>query len=174
LKRTESEKNTKMATSPDSRWSIDIVNENDLGDLLDLLRAYCEFYNQTEQIPKPTDDALMSVSRALIANPTQDGIQLIVRDIKERTPAGFATIFWSWSTLKGGRLAIMNDLYVYEKYRGQGIADILIAECAKQARERGALCLTWQTSVANKRAQAVYDRSDALKSDRWLDYMVDL
>jgi len=164
-----------MSTSAaDSRWSIDIVNESDLDDLLILMRAYCEFYNQTEQISITTDDALMAVSRALIANPNQEGIQLIARDSKERTPVGFVTIFWSWSTLKGGRLAIMNDLYVNEQYRGQGIADLLIAECARRAREHGDLCLTWQTSVNNKRTQAVYDRCGALKSDRWLDYSLDL
>src|SRR5438105_2401663 len=124
-----------MATSTtDSRWNINIVNENDLIDLLPLLRAYCEFYNQTEQIPLTTDDRLMSLSRALIANPNQEGIQLIVRDSNNHTPVGFATIFWSWSTLQGGRLATMNDLYVSEQYRGQGIADMLIAECARRAR----------------------------------------
>jgi GNAT superfamily N-acetyltransferase len=159
-----------MSTS----WKIDIVNENDLVDLLPLLRAYCEFYHQTEQIPLTTDDALLSLSRALIANPTQEGIQLIARQSNDRTPVGFATIFWSWSTLQGGRLAIMNDLYVDEKYRGQGIADILIAECARRAREHEALCLTWQTSVDNKRAQTVYNRSGAFKSNRWLDYYLDL
>jgi ribosomal protein S18 acetylase RimI-like enzyme len=68
----------------------------------------------------------------------------------------------------------MNDLYVDEKYRGQGIADILIAECARRAREHEALCLTWQTSVDNKRAQTVYNRSGAFKSNRWLDYYLDL
>ncbi len=68
----------------------------------------------------------------------------------------------------------MTWVYVYEQYRSQGIADILIAECARKSREHGALCLTWQTSVTNKRAQAVYDRSGALKSDRWLDYSLDL
>ncbi|CAF3346848.1 unnamed protein product [Rotaria sp. Silwood2] len=164
-----------MATSEtDSRWSVEIVNETDLVDLLPLLRAYCEFYNQTEQIPLISDDALMSISRALIANSAQEGIQLIVRDFKERTPVGFATIYWCWSTLQGGRRAIMNDLYVYEQYRGQGVADILITECARRAREHGDVCLAWETSIDNKRAQTVYDRSGALKNNRWLYYTLSL
>ncbi|UJR08479.1 hypothetical protein I4U23_012746 [Adineta vaga] len=157
-----------------SQCSIDLVNENDLPDLLPLLRAYCEFYNQTEHIPLAGDEALMSVSRALLANPNQEGIQLLARDSNDRTAIGFATVFWTWSTLKGGRLAIMNDLYVKENYRGQGIADLLISECARRAREHGDLCLTWQTSVDNKRAQTVYNRSGAFKSDRWLDYYLKL
>ncbi|CAF1223141.1 unnamed protein product [Rotaria sordida] len=157
-----------MATSEtEPRWSIEIVNENDLVDLLPLMHAYCEFYHQTEQIPIISDDALMGVSRALIANPTHEGIQLIVRDFKERTPIGFATIYWCWSTLIGGRCAIMNDLFICEQYRGQGIADIVITECARQAREHGALSLAWETSIDNKRAQTVYNRSGASKSHRW-------
>lgn len=161
-------------TQEDSRWSIDLVNENELDDLLPLMRAYCEFYNRSEQIPLTNDDALLAMSRALIANPSREGVQLIVRDQKEPTPIAFATIFWSWSTLGGGRLAIMNDLYVSEQYRGQGIADMLITECARHAREHGALSLTWETSVDNKRAQAVYDRSGASKSHRWLHYTLSL
>jgi GNAT superfamily N-acetyltransferase len=158
----------------DARWSIKLVDENNLNELLPLVRAYCEFYHQTEQIPVTTDDQLLSLSRALIANPKQEGIQLLVRDSKNGKAIGFATVFWSWSTLQGGRLAIMNDLFVTEDYRGQGMADLLISECAKYARENEALCLTWQTSVDNKRAQTVYDRCGALKSDRWLDYYLDL
>lgn len=155
-------------------WNIELVQENDLVDLLPLLRGYCEFYHRTEQIPLTTDDALLSLSRTLIANPTHEGIQLLARHSTDRTAVGFATIFWSWSTLQGGRLAIMNDLYIIEEYRGQGLADLLIKECTRRAREHQAVCLTWQTSVENKRAQTVYNRSGAVKSDRWLDYYLDL
>ena len=163
-----------MISTSESCWDIEIVNKNDLIDLLTLMRAYCEFYNQTEQIPLTTDDALMSLSHALIDNPTQEGIQIIARDSHNRTPVGFATILWSWCTLEGGRIAIMNDLYVYEQYRSQGIAQMLIRECARRAGEHGALSLRWQTSVDNKRAQTVYDRTGAVHSNRWLDYTLTL
>ncbi|CAF3903108.1 unnamed protein product [Rotaria sp. Silwood1] len=68
----------------------------------------------------------------------------------------------------------MEDLYVDQSYRDQGIADLLIGECARYAREHGALCLTWQASVKIYRAQAVYDRCGAIKSDRWLNYTLPL
>lgn len=165
-----------MATNPveDIPWKINIVNENDLIDLLSLLQAYCEFYYQTEEIPRTSDELLLSGSRALIANPKHEGIQLLVRHVENGRAVGFATLFWSRSTLKGGRQAIMEDLYVDPSYRGQGIADLLIGECARYAREHGALCLIWQTSVKNHRAQAVYDRCGGMKSDRWLNYTLPL
>ncbi|CAF5081159.1 unnamed protein product [Rotaria sp. Silwood1] len=101
-----------------------------------------------------------SVSRALIANPKQEGIQLLFRHVHHEKAVGFGILSWSRLTLKSGRLAIMKDFYVDQSYRGQGIADLLIGECARYAREHGGLCLTWQMSVKNYRAQAVYDRCD--------------
>lgn len=162
-----------MTTTP-VPWTISIVEETDLADLLPLLHSYCQFYQQTEGIPITSDERLLSVSRALIADPTHEGLQLLVRRVDDRTPLGFATIYWNWSTLKGGRLAIMEDLYVKDEFRGQGIADQVIAECARHARDHRALCLTWQTSVSNARAQSVYDRCGGVKSDRWLNYSLPL
>ncbi len=64
-----------MTTSvEDTPEKINIVNENDLVDLLPLLQGYCEFYYQTEEILRTSDELLLSVSRALIANPKQEGI----------------------------------------------------------------------------------------------------
>ncbi|CAF1446539.1 unnamed protein product [Rotaria sp. Silwood1] len=83
-----------------------------------------------------------SVSRALIANPKQEGIQLLFRHVHHEKAVGFGILSWSRLTLKSGRLAIMKDFYVDQSYRGQGIADLLIGECARYAREHGGLCLT--------------------------------
>ena len=165
-----------MATNPVERtaWKISIVSENDLIDLLPLLQAYCEFYYQTEQIPQTSDELLLSCSRALIADPNHEGMQLLVRHVENGKAVGFATLFWSRSTLTGGRQAIMEDLYVDPSYRGQGIADLLIGECARYAREHRAVSLVWQTSVKNYRAQAVYDRCGGTRSDRWLNYTLPL
>jgi GNAT superfamily N-acetyltransferase len=87
---------------------------------------------------------------------------------------GFATIFWTWSTLSASRLAVMNDLFVVADARGGGHADALIAECAERARARGATELAWQTAKDNARAQAVYDRVGATRDERWLDYSLDV
>ena len=63
----------------------------------------------------------------------------------------------------------MNDLFVAEEARGRGVAEALIAECARLCRERGAVELTWQTAKDNLRAQALYERLGA-RREEWLDY----
>lgn len=139
------------------------VGEEDLGDLLALMRAYCDFYDVA-----PSDEALLALSRALIADPAREGVQLLAR-AADGEALGFATVFWLWSTTRGGRLALMNDLYVVPEARGAGVADALIAACLDAARDHGAVALEWQTAHDNARAQAVYDRVGGKRSS-WLTY----
>jgi GNAT superfamily N-acetyltransferase len=139
------------------------VAESDLPDLLPLMRGYCDFYEVT-----PSDEALLAMSRALIADPEREGLQLIARD-DDGAAVGFATVFWSWSTLSAGRIGVMNDLFVVPAARGSGGADALIRACADAAREHGAVWLGWQTAKDNRRAQAVYERVGAERQE-WIDY----
>jgi GNAT superfamily N-acetyltransferase len=143
--------------------AIAAVGEDDLAELLALMRAYCDFYAVA-----PSDDALLGMSRALMADPVGEGVQLLARDA-DGAAIGFATLFWTWSTTRGGRIGVMNDLYVAPSARGSGAADALIAACRQRCRQRGALALTWQTALDNLRAQAVYDRVGGQRSE-WLDY----
>ena len=144
------------------------MQDTDLAELLTLMRGYCDFYEVA-----PSDEDLLIMSRALIADPVREGMQLIARDESGRA-IGFATIFWTWSTTRAARIGVMNDLFVSEAARGGGHADALIAECAVRCRERGATELAWQTARTNERAQAVYDRVGATRDDRWLDYSLEV
>jgi GNAT superfamily N-acetyltransferase len=141
---------------------IRTAGEEDLADLLRLMRSYCDFYGAS-----PSDDSLLAMSRCLQREP-REGVQLLACD-EENSVVGFATIFWTWSTLSGSRIGIMNDLFVSPEARGSGAADALIAACAERCRGRGATVLAWQTAKDNYRAQAVYERVGATREE-WLDY----
>jgi GNAT superfamily N-acetyltransferase len=147
---------------------IATVTEADLPELLPLMRGYCDFYEVD-----PSDDALLAMARELIADPHKEGVQLIARD-ESRRAIGFATVFWTWSTLSASRIAVMNDIFVDASARGRGVADALIAACAERAREHGATSLDWTTAHDNGRAQKVYDRVGAQRDARWLDYSLAL
>jgi GNAT superfamily N-acetyltransferase len=142
---------------------ISPVGEADLEDLLPLLRGYCDFYEVD-----PSDEALLALCRALIADPEREGVQLIAREPDGRA-VGFATVYWTWQTLSAARLGVMNDLFVTEAARGTGLVDRLIAACRERCAEHGAGELAWQTAKDNHRAQAVYERVGGRRSE-WLDY----
>ena len=59
----------------------------------------------------------------------------------------------------------MNDLYVDEAARGQGVGRALIEASAAVARERGAHHLEWATAPDNQTAQRLYDSTGAERSD---------
>jgi GNAT superfamily N-acetyltransferase len=151
-----------------SSTSVDITivsNESQVQRLLPLMRQYCEFYHVA-----PTDEALRSMARALVADPTHEGMQLLAND--GGSDVGFATLFWSWETTISSRVGVMNDLYVVAAARGRGVSSALIDACLQRCREHGASRMIWQTALDNHHAQAVYDHIGATR-EQWLDYWLD-
>jgi GNAT superfamily N-acetyltransferase len=142
---------------------IGVVTEADFPDLLPLMRGYCDFYGVA-----PSDAALLEMSRALTRDHDHEGVQLIAR-AESGAGVGFATLFWTWSTLSASRIGLMNDLFVAPEVRGQRVGEQLIDACLEHCRRRGASTLTWQTAHDNFRAQSLYDRIGG-RREQWLDY----
>jgi GNAT superfamily N-acetyltransferase len=157
-----------LAEPVNRRHSLHLVGADDLPELLPLMRSYCDFYDAA-----PADEDLLAMSRALIADPDGQGLQILGRDGDGRA-VGFATVFWTWSTLRAGRIGVMNDLFVDPSARGSGLAESLIDECVERCRARGVRSLGWQTATDNHPAQAVYARVGARRDERWLDYSLDV
>lgn len=126
-----------------------------------LVGAYLDFY----AVPAEPAD-VEAFCRALLGG--DDGVQLLARGAGGAA-IGFATVYWSWTTTRLGRLGVMNDLFVAPAARGSGAADALILAARDLAAERGCVALEWQTALDNHRAQAVYDRVGGVRS-QWLSY----
>jgi GNAT superfamily N-acetyltransferase len=141
------------------------AREEEVEELLPLMRAYCDFYETP-----PRDDGLRAMARTLIADPSQGAI-FVARE-GERV-VGFATLDWKWSSLKGARIGYLEDLFVDPEARGRGIADALIEVCAGRCRELEMPAMAWQTAPDNLRAQEVYNRTGA-EYDTYLEYDLEL
>ena len=63
----------------------------------------------------------------------------------------------------------MNDLYVDETKRGQGVGRALIEASTEVARERGVPFVEWSTAPDNHTAQRLYDSFGAERSE-WFNY----
>jgi ribosomal protein S18 acetylase RimI-like enzyme len=145
------------------RVTVSLAGVEDLDELLVLMRGYCDFYAVS-----PSDQRLLALSRALIANPQREGVQLIARDAAG-TAQGFATLYWSWSTARAAPLGTMNDLFVVPDARGLRIGERLIDACLRFCADHGAEEMEWQTAPDNVRAQALYDRVGG-RREHWLNY----
>jgi ribosomal protein S18 acetylase RimI-like enzyme len=147
--------------------AITRVGEDDLADLLPLMRGYSDFYEVD-----PSDEALLALSRALIADPDREGLQFIARDSATGAALGFATVYWLWSTSRATRIGLMNDLFTAQEARRRGVGEALIQACLDAVRARGAAILQWQTAPDNQTAQALYERVGGIR-EQWYDYYLE-
>jgi ribosomal protein S18 acetylase RimI-like enzyme len=148
------------------------ATESDLPALMPLLRGYCDFYEA-----KPSDEGLERMARAVIAASEDDAFLLVATDAAKDAGSGevvgFAACGWKWSSLRGARIVVLEDLFVAERARGRGHADALIEATAAVARRHAAPVVTWLTAPDNRRAQAVYDRVGG-RSEPFLEYELEL
>jgi GNAT superfamily N-acetyltransferase len=143
------------------------ATEADLEALAPLIRAYTDFYESD-----PTEAGLDAMARDVIAAP-EDRAFMLVATGEDGEPVGFALNQWKWSSLKGARVVVLDDLFVAEEARGAGHADALIEATAEVARRHGAPALTWFTMPDNKRAHTVYDRVGGV-AETLIEYELEL
>jgi GNAT superfamily N-acetyltransferase len=144
------------------------ATDADLPALMPLLRGYCEFYDAN-----PSDEGLERMASALIAAPDDEGFLLAATDDDSGEVVGFAACGWKWSSLRGARIVVLEDLFVSESARGRGHGRALIGATADVARRHGAPVVTWLTAPGNRRAQGVYD-SVGGRSEPFLEYELEL
>jgi GNAT superfamily N-acetyltransferase len=140
----------------------------DVAQLMPLMRGYCDFYGA-----KPADAGLERMVRALSASPEEEAFLLVATDGDSGLVIGFAACGWKWSSLRGARVVVLEDLFVAEAARGKGHADALIESTAAVGRRHGAAAVTWLTAPDNHRAQAVYNRAGG-HCEPFLEYELDL
>lgn len=130
--------------------------------LLPLIAAYQRFY-EVEEID---DGRNRSFFRRFLA-PNEDGLLLGAR--RAGGLVGYACLYRHFSSLGACESVLMNDLYVVEEARGEGVGRALIEASAEVARERGAPFVEWATAPDNTIAQRLYDSTGAERSE-WITY----
>lgn len=139
---------------------IHAVVREDLSQLVPLMRQYIvDFYRR----PDPGDDAIHDLALHLLAHPEQ-GIQFVVE--QEGSLVGFATLYFTFSTLQVKRAAVLNDLFVNSRYRGQKIGELLFRHCLEYVREHSYAYMQWETDKSNTVAQTLYNKMGGQISDR--------
>jgi GNAT superfamily N-acetyltransferase len=131
-------------------------------ELLPLIAAYQRFY-EAEEI---NEERNRTFFRRFLA-PSEDGLLLGARN--DGRLVGYACLYWHFSSTQATETVLMNDLYVDESMRAQGVGRALIAATAEVARERGAPSVEWSTAPDNRTAQRLYDSLGAERSE-WISY----
>lgn len=89
-------------------------------------------------------------------------------------PVAFTQLYPVFSSVSMGPVWILNDLYVGESVRRQGVGTILLDAAAEFARALGAIRLELETEHANTAAQAAYEALGWQKNSKFLHYSLKL
>jgi GNAT superfamily N-acetyltransferase len=76
-------------------------------------------------------------------------------------PAGYASFFHFYSTYQGRSALFLEDLFVLDKFRGNGIGMALLSAVAKLAVEEGCFGLRWEVLDWNHPAIEFYKKLGA-------------
>src|SRR5439155_26440057 len=97
------------------------ARKSDVPAVMPLFRRYCEFYEAS-----PPDEGLERMARAIIAAPDDEAFLLVAEDEGVGGIVGFSACGWKWSSLRGARIVVLEDLFVAERARARAHADALI------------------------------------------------
>jgi GNAT superfamily N-acetyltransferase len=117
-------------------------------EIAPLLDAYRVFYGEPSDVA-----AAQSFVRERFA---KRDTQFFVARANDGALLGFAHMLLSLDTLSLRPIGILEDIYVVETARGQGVGGALLDEAERYAREAGLVRLTLSTAHQNRTAQRLY------------------
>jgi ribosomal protein S18 acetylase RimI-like enzyme len=139
---------------------ISKANASDLPELHALVEKYRAFYKQAES------DKTLSYLEQRIAN--DEAIVFIAR--VNGAAVGFTLLYPTFSTVSLSNIWLLNDLYVDESARGNGIASELMDVAELAAKSAGATRVFLRTANDNLPAQSLYEGRNWVKDEVFRRY----
>jgi ribosomal protein S18 acetylase RimI-like enzyme len=127
-----------------------------------LFAAYLAFYG------RPYDER--AARDWLEARLARDESVVLVAEPEEGEPVGFVQLYPGFSSVGLRPAWVLNDLFVAEEGRGQGVAEQLLAEAEQVAREAGCAKLALETARDNQAAQRLYRRLGWVEQTSYLGF----
>jgi ribosomal protein S18 acetylase RimI-like enzyme len=143
---------------------IRYAEPDDLNDLTELMYEYIVGFYQK---PRPATEKIHNLIQTLLEK--QKGVQFVA--LQDGKLVGFATLFFTLSTMKADKFTVMNDLFVIEQYRDTEMESQLFLECQRYSQEHEYVHMSWITATDNKRAQHFFDKMGGIQGD-WVNYSI--
>lgn len=86
---------------------------------------------------------------------------------------GYAIVFETYSSLRAQPTLYLEDLFILESHRKQGVGFALFRKCVDEAHRRGCGRMEWVVLDWNKIAIDFYNRIGAHHLNNWLTYRLD-
>lgn len=134
----------------------------DAGVLVGMIRELAA-YEKLEHEVESDPEALASH----LAKDASPRCEAVLAESADGEPLGFALYYWSYSTFLTGWGVYLEDLFVREAHRGNGIGLQLLGWLAGETVARGGTRLTWQVLDWNEPAIGFYEKLGARALREW-------
>ena len=131
-------------------FNIRLATENDFEAIHSLNKEFAQFIKKPEKFRISLEQMKEEQAhfRCLVVENETEGI------------IGFATTFIAWYSWIGKSM-YLDDLYIIEKYRGNGLGSKLIDEVIAMAKQENCKKVKWMVSKWNKHAIEFYKKKGA-------------
>ena len=130
-----------------------------------LFDAYRQFYGQLPDLEG---------ARRFLSERLGRGESVIFAAVEDGPALGFTQLYPSFSSVSMTSIWILNDLFVAEDARRQGVGARLLRAARDHALRTGAARLVLATAVTNTTAQALYEQEGWRRDTVFLHYEYEL
>ena len=138
------------------------AEENDIPVILSLVRALASYEHM--------EDAVVATPELYHEWLFEKKIARVLLALDGESAVGFALFFYNFSTWLGRAGIYLEDLFVLDEYRGQGIGKTLLKSLAKIAVSEGCGRLEWACLDWNEPSIEFYRAQGAVSMDEWTTY----
>lgn len=146
-------------------YSVVQATIHDLNDLAPLFNLYRVFYKQPSNLEGAKEFLFHRFNHA-------ESVIFIARSASDKQAVGFAQLYPTFSSISMKRSWILNDLYIREEYRREGIAELLLEQVEDFATQTRAKGVTLSTAPDNLKAQSLYEKHRYVRDNEFYQYFL--
>lgn len=137
----------------------------DLDELSKIFNEYRIFYGQQSNVEKAHEFLFERFEH-------RESIIFVIKDTSKNMISGFTQLYPVFSSISLERSLILNDLFVLEEYRKQGLGQLLLEEARRYAIQIKAKGIELSTAIKNLQAQRLYERNRYVKDQEFFHYFL--
>jgi ribosomal protein S18 acetylase RimI-like enzyme len=139
------------------------ITAEEAGLVVELFDKYRTFYKQ------PSD---IKLAESFITERLNNNESVIYVAFIRYQPVGFTQLYPKYSSMRAVKNWILNDLYVDEAYRKQGVASELINAATNFAKANNARFVQLETQAENYTAQSLYESIGFIQQEPDTEFIV--
>jgi GNAT superfamily N-acetyltransferase len=148
-----------------SGFTIRRARRRDARGILDLLKALAEF----EHLDPPDAAAKKRLIRDIFSRKKLLRV-FVAADPNSGRLVGYALYFYTYSSFLARPTLYLEDIFVLEEYRRQGIGLRLFKCCVAEAERNKCGRMEWSALTWNQRAIDFYEKLGARKLEEWRQF----